>query len=57
MEIEEFEPGDAIYKKGDVGRSGAALRKKPWMWKAFCVSMRGGTDGLGASSDLQWTLQ
>ncbi|CAK9043335.1 unnamed protein product [Durusdinium trenchii] len=25
MEIEEFEPGDAIYKKGDVGRSGYVM--------------------------------
>ena len=26
MEIEEFEPGEAVYKKGDIGRSGPRLK-------------------------------
>lgn len=32
MEIEEFQPFDFIYKKGDVGRSGHLLRFGPELW-------------------------
>lgn len=34
MEIEEFQPFDFIYKKGDVGRSGHLLRLGPELWDA-----------------------
>lgn len=52
MEIEEFQPFDFIYKKGDVGRSGHLLRLGPKLWDAqgiknltwMCRSARCSTD-------------